>query len=375
LNNQNFLKTNVFIFGYYQIIMKGDESEGDKEFVIDSTGTALTNEKITEHHLYDVIVSKKPEWQAIIYDLINSQQLDPWDIDLIVLTNKYFERIFQLEADPDFYVSSKVLLAAALLLRIKSELLLNRYIRSVDEVLFGKKEEKKIIVERISIDEGDLPLLIPKTPMARLRKITLNELMEALNKAISTETRRIKRELAVKRAHRLSQVDIPQFRRVDIKDRIKAFFVRVLRSMKEPHRAEKVSYASLTGLEKEQKIACFLPLLHLSNTKKLWLEQEKHLDDIWIYLYSHFEKNKEQFLGDVEQDIEEMKEELASSSDENLDAPKTALEKARERQLEKKNMEALAKQELEEELGIIETLAEEVVAVEETEKKDSEGNN
>ena len=355
--------------------MKGDESEGDKEFVIDSTGTALTNEKITEHHLYDVIVSKKPEWQAIIYDLINSQQLDPWDIDLIVLTNKYFERIFQLEADPDFYVSSKVLLAAALLLRIKSELLLNRYIRSVDEVLFGKKEEKKIIVERISIDEGDLPLLIPKTPMARLRKITLNELMEALNKAISTETRRIKRELAVKRAHRLSQVDIPQFRRVDIKDRIKAFFVRVLRSMKEPHRAEKVSYASLTGLEKEQKIACFLPLLHLSNTKKLWLEQEKHLDDIWIYLYSHFEKNKEQFLGDVEQDIEEMKEELASSSDENLDAPKTALEKARERQLEKKNMEALAKQELEEELGIIETLAEEVVAVEETEKKDSEGNN
>ncbi|MEK6871828.1 MAG: segregation/condensation protein A, partial [Nanoarchaeota archaeon] len=278
--------------------MKGEDSEAiaaEKEFTIESNGVAITNEKITEHHLYDVIVSRKPEWQAIIYELINSQQLDPWDIDLVVLTQKYFEKIFELEEHPDFYISSKVLLAAALLLRIKSEILLHHYIRSVDEILFGKKTEKKVVIERITIDEGDLPLLIPRTPMARLRKITLSELMEALNKAISTETRRIKREIAIKRAHRLSYIDIPQFRRIDIKDRIKAFYIRILKVVgpaamnQVVNQDQKVSYSSLTGLEKEQKIACFLPLLHLSNTRKLWLEQEKHLDEIWIYLYSHFE--------------------------------------------------------------------------------------
>ena len=252
---------------------------------------------------------------------------------------------------------------------------MHHYIRSVDEILFGKKTEKKVVIERITIDEGDLPLLIPRTPMARLRKITLSELMEALNKAISTETRRIKREIAIKRAHRLSYIDIPQFRRIDIKDRIKAFYIRILKVVgpaamnQVVNQDQKVSYSSLTGLEKEQKIACFLPLLHLSNTRKLWLEQEKHLDEIWIYLYSHFEKNKEKFLEDLEQDIEELKEELAMNNEENLDQPKTSLEKAREKQYEKKKIEETVKKELEEELGIIKELASEVVEIEESEKK------
>ena len=42
--------------------------------------------------------------------------------------------------EADFFISSKVLLAACLLLRIKSEILLNQYIKSIDEILFGKKK-------------------------------------------------------------------------------------------------------------------------------------------------------------------------------------------------------------------------------------------
>ena len=51
------------------------------------------------------------------YDLINSEQLDPWDIDIVVLTRRYFEKILELEekataegseTSPDFYISSKV---------------------------------------------------------------------------------------------------------------------------------------------------------------------------------------------------------------------------------------------------------------------------
>ena len=42
--------------------------------------------------------------------------------------------------------------------------------------------------------------------------------MAALNKAINTESRRIKREVAVKRAKKLSEVDFPEFKRVDLKE-------------------------------------------------------------------------------------------------------------------------------------------------------------
>ena len=117
--------------------------------------------KIGQEQFYDVVTGRQPDWHTIIYDLINSEQLDPWDIDIVLLTRRYFEKILELEENagtdsdksesPDFYISSKVLLAAALLLRIKSEFLLNRHIQSIDDILFGKKDEKKYIMERIEI--------------------------------------------------------------------------------------------------------------------------------------------------------------------------------------------------------------------------------
>jgi len=289
-------------------------------------------EKIGQNQLYDIITSRKPDWQAIIYDLIHTEQLDPWDIDIIILAEKYFERVLELEkeieeADEleiiDFYASSKVLLAAALLLRIKSEFLLNKHIKSIDEILFGKKEDKKYVMEKIEIDEEDLPILIPRTPLPRARRVTLNELIGALNNAINTESRRIKREVSIKRAQKLSEIDFPEFSRIDLKDRIKHLYARVLTSLRKKaanpkKEMNKITYCDLIGKGREEKLASFLPLLHLSNTQKLWLEQEKHLDEIWIYLYTYFNKNKDKFIERLEEDIENMKEELAGEFIEEL---------------------------------------------------------
>jgi segregation and condensation protein A len=298
------------------------EKEGQE--LVDSSEEKV--EKIGQNQFYDIITSRKPDWQAIIYDLIHTEQLDPWDINIIVLTDKYFEKVLELEKEiadsdeleiTDFYVSSKVLLAAALLLRIKSEFLLNKHIKSIDEILFGKKEDKKYILERIEIDEEDLPILIPKTPLPRARRVTLTELISALNNAINTESRRIKREVSIKRAQKLSEVDFPKFIKIDLKDRIKHLYARVLTSLKkktpnpEKH-MNKIGYSDLIGKERQEKLASFLPLLHLGDTQRLWLEQEKHLDEIWIYLYTYFNKNKDKFIENLEGDIEEMKEELAN---------------------------------------------------------------
>ncbi len=305
--------------------------------------------KISPNQFYDVITSRKPDWQAIIYELISSEQLDPWDIDIVVLTKRYFEKILEIEESADFagessdfYISSKVLLAASLLLRIKSEFLLNKHIKSIDDILFGKKEDKKYVIEKIEINEDELPLLIPKTPLPRFKKVTLDELMSALNKAIETESRRIKREVAVKRAKKLSEVDFPTFSRTDLKERIKQIYARILTSIKkisagEEKHLNKVCYSNLAGKEKEERVACFLPVLHLSNTKKLWLEQEEHLDEIWIYLYEYFDKNKEKFVEELEKDIEEMKEELRNDEIfENLDeSAEEAWKTDKEKEIEK----------------------------------------
>ena len=41
------------------------------------------------------IILKENEitWQTIIYDLINSEQMDPWNVDISLLTQKYIEMI------------------------------------------------------------------------------------------------------------------------------------------------------------------------------------------------------------------------------------------------------------------------------------------
>lgn len=314
-------------------------------------------EKIGQNQVYDIITSRQPDWQAIIYDLIHTEQLDPWDVDLVVLTEKYFEKIFELE-EADFYISSKVLLAASLLLRIKSEFLLNKYIKSIDEVLFGRKEEKVNRFERIVIDEDDLPVLIPKTPLPRLKRVTLSELMDALNKAINTESRRIKREVAMKRAKRLTNIVIPEFRKIDLKDRIKQFYARILTVIKknavssEKHH-NVVTYLDLVGKERDEVLASFLPLLHLSNNKKLWLEQEGHLEDISIYLYKYFEKNKTNFIEDLDLDAEDAEEIMdAIEGIEVSEAELERLDKLRQGKEDKKKMKEDAAKELAEELGI-----------------------
>src|SRR3989338_8730978 len=154
-----------------------EESSGFeiRDLNVDATdreaGEVKPKEKIGQEQIHGLLFGQQLSWQAIIYDLINTEQLNPWDIDLVLLTNKYLEKIRLLE-EANLFISSKVLFAAALLLRIKSEILLNHYIPSLDEILFGKKEEKKYIQERIELEE-EIPGLVPRTPLPRFRKVTL----------------------------------------------------------------------------------------------------------------------------------------------------------------------------------------------------------
>lgn len=254
--------------------------------------------RLGQNELYEILTNNEVGWQAIIYDLINTEQLDPWDIDLSLLARRYLERIKALEEE-NFFVSSKVLLAASILLRLKSEILLYKYIKSIDEILFGKKEESKPM-ERIEIDESALPLLYPKTPLPRYRKVSLQELMSALDKAINTETRRIEKEVEKTVRERKIDIVIPK-NRINIKDRIRNIYAKIITAFKK--KQAKISYSELTGNKKEDRIACFLPCLHLDSQQKVFLEQESHFKEIWIWLYQHYKQS-----GMIRQEIELEKE-------------------------------------------------------------------
>jgi segregation and condensation protein A len=271
-------------------------------------GAKSPTDRIGQDEVYNLLTSNEVSWQSIIYDLINTEQLNPWDVDLSFLSKKYLEKIKELE-EANFFVSSKVLLAASILLRLKSDILLHHYLRSIDEVLFGKKEESKP-VERLEIDESELPLLYPKTPLPRHRKVSLKELMTALEKAISTESRRIKKEVVRVQQVRDADIVLPKAR-ISVRDRIRKIYSKILTAFK--RKRAKISYNELTGNKKEDRIACFLPCLHLENQQKLFLEQENHFEEIWVWLYKHYKKQQEAII-DTQLAIDEKKEEIAEET-------------------------------------------------------------
>jgi len=257
---------------------------------------------VKQEQIQDLLFGKELGWQEIIYDLINSEQLDPWDIDIVILTNGYLAKIENLE-EADFFVSSKVLLAAALLLRIKSEILLNKHIKSIDDILFGKKEEKSYSIERIELDE-EIPELVPRSPIPRLRQVTLNELIEALNKAITTENRRIKKEIINRNALREVGISMPK-KKLNIKDKIKEIYSKLFKQFDENQEKKKISYSEFTNNNREEKIISFSPLLHLENQQKIWMEQGGHFEEIFIWMRkTYFENNPDPFA-DLKEEIEE----------------------------------------------------------------------
>ncbi|MBS3070960.1 segregation/condensation protein A [Candidatus Pacearchaeota archaeon] len=254
---------------------------------------------IKQEKIHDLLFSREIGWQEIIYDLINTEQLDPWDINISILANKYLQKLQEFEED-NYFISSKVLLAAALLLRIKSEIILNKYIKSIDEILFGKKQDSKETKGEIldlSEYEDETFHLIPKSPVPRFKRVSLNELVESLNKAIITENRRIKKEILKENAFRDTEDLIPK-KKILIMDKVKEIYKKIIQNMNEN---ERISFIVISGENKEEKISTFVSLLHLESQNKIWVEQENHFGEIFIWIKGNYLKK----YGDKIYDFEE----------------------------------------------------------------------
>src|SRR3989344_8036893 len=85
--------------------------------------------------LFEMLFQKDDiSWQTLIYELVKSEDMDPWDVDISLLANKYIETIKKLQQF-DFHISGKMLLAAAILLNIKSTRLLNKDMHAFDNLI------------------------------------------------------------------------------------------------------------------------------------------------------------------------------------------------------------------------------------------------
>jgi segregation and condensation protein A len=215
-------------------------------------------------------------WQTIIYDLIKTEQMDPWNVDISLLTKRYLETIRKLQ-ELNFFVSGKVVLASSLLIRIKSHKLLTEDITALDSLLYPSEDEHEEL-DGSGYKRGrdvDIPSLAMKSPQVRKRKISVNDLMGALQKALEVNKRKILR----RREYTNVLIKIPD-RKIDITNLIKNLYERILSFFKTK---ETILFDDLVNSKKsEDKILTLMPLLHLDHQKKVYIDQKVPFGNIEI---------------------------------------------------------------------------------------------
>lgn len=235
-----------------------------------------------QEQLYDLLMKDDEiTWQTIILELIKTEQMNPWDIDITVLCNSYIKTLKELK-EQNFIVSGKVILAAALLLRIKSSRLLEEDLAEFDHLLFPPEIEDfdSFIDPEPSHRIKDIPRLAIKTPQSRKRRVALKDLINALQKVLETNRRKIRQRL--EEAH-YYKPEIPH-KKVDITKLINDLYDKIISHFENQNH---VHFSKLlpNNPSREDKVYTFVPLLHLSNHGRVNLAQQQSFGEIMITKY------------------------------------------------------------------------------------------
>lgn len=230
-------------------------------------------------------------WQSLLLDLVKSEDMDPWDIDISDITHKYIGMVKEVQKT-DLRVSGKVLLAASLLLRMKSQRFLDDDITSFDNMMYEPEEETDFLEvddegKKIDRDIYKKLKLIPKTPQPRKRKVSIYDLVDALQQALEVNKRRTERIPVV-------NVEVPE-KKIDISEIMGNVYDKI-KSMFQKEGGKNVKFSRLVPDEtKESKVYTFIPLLHLCNQRKIDMEQQYPFGDIDILL----KKNQSEIMKEL----------------------------------------------------------------------------
>lgn len=200
-------------------------------------------------------------WDSRLVELVRENKIDPWDVDIVLLTAKYLQKIEELSRI-DFRIPGKAVLTAATLLRLKSD----RIFESV-----------KVIAE-VDASAGDgvdysgieIPQLRPIRRVVE-RKITLTELVEALKETFDVERNKLYRR------RRITQFRTKRgaFAMEELMDRLQIVLSRMF--------GERNEVLLTDLLEYDEAFAhLFLGLLHLAGSGFIELKQESWNGDIWV---------------------------------------------------------------------------------------------
>ena len=202
----------------------------------------------------------QPTWKELLIELVSTEQMDPWDIDVGIVAQKYLELIKGMQA-MDLRVPANVILAAALLLRFKSENL------TVED------EPDADTFEQIALRDEVLPELVFRVNRPRRRRMTLDELMKSLEDVI----RKGRKTPPPRQFLPALLIEVPE---LDMDQKMQKVYDKVV-SLKDSEGI--VLFSNLLEERSGEQIARhLLPVLHLVQEHKIHAWQDRFFGEIFI---------------------------------------------------------------------------------------------
>jgi len=237
--------------------------------------------------IFDLLLEQDDvTWKTLLYDLVKSEEMNPWHIDISLLSQRFIDVIKKMQ-EHDLKISGKMLLAAAILLKLKSSHLIDHDIAQLDELINSTEEEISEESEDYEEDEllarkkaqAEQYSLIPRNPQPRSRKVSIHDLVDALQRAMETKKRVLQKYKPVKFA-------MPE-RKMDIMEVIRELHNKITYYSKKEKQKE-LTFTKLLPPRagKMEKVFTFVPMLHLENQKKINTRQEEQFGEIYVKLFS-----------------------------------------------------------------------------------------
>ena len=207
----------------------------------------------------------QPAWKTILISLVTSEKMDPWNIDVTELAEKYLKKVNDLEND-NLRVPANAILACAILVKTKSKYL---KLSSVEE----EEEKEEITEEQKQLMLEELPDLMCNRSF-REGRISLDELVESIEGIIhKTNPKR-----GVARV--IPRMEL-NFDTTSIEDKMQEVYDLIKTKVDSQGI---VRFKELCDNEINAIVDTFLPVLFLMNGGRIVAYQEDFFGDIFVQL-------------------------------------------------------------------------------------------
>lgn len=249
-----------------------------------------------EERIYSVATDKNEiNWKSFLYELIHREGLDPWELDLTILTKKYLEAVKGIDK-LDFDISGKFLTIAVFLLKTKAENYIDHDLRGIDQRIEAIQHEGEDFGEDLEALEGfddhleelnkkkkeDYAIKV-RNPIARKRKVNIFDLIKALDKTFEQSNKRKANFFARSQGDGKYEGPVYEKKPKDLKQIIEELYEVITEEFTDKKGHVLFSHLTQDVDHKQGILEKFIPLLHLHNQTRVELQQDDHFGEIRIH--------------------------------------------------------------------------------------------